>query len=150
MSIYFLDTSALAKRYIGEVGSTWVQNLIRRSSGNTTVISELSTIEFVSLLSRRQREQSISGRDFQLMVTLFLTHIRTQYRIVKTDARVYQIARNLARNYPLRALDSVQLASAILAQNTIGKSLIFVSADNRLLNVAQAEGFSIDNPNNPP
>jgi uncharacterized protein len=127
-----------------------MRKVARRNAGNTIVISELGTIEFVALLSRRYREKNISGRDFKLIEGLFFTHVRTQYKIIKTDTRVYQTARNLIPKHPLRTLDALQLASAMVAQNVIGNSIIFVSADNRLLNIAQAEGFSIDNPNNYP
>jgi uncharacterized protein len=150
LSIYFLDSSALAKRYIAEIGSGWMQKISRRSARHTLVISELATIEFVALLSRRHRDKSISTKDFKLIEGLFFTHVRTQYQVIKTDTRAYQTARTLPPKHPLRTLDAIQLASAIVAQNIIGKSIIFVSADNRLLNIAQAEGFSIDNPNNYP
>lgn len=61
----------------------------------------------------------------------------------------------LVTQYPLlRAYDAVQLASAITWQNSIShtqsNSLIFLTADNRLLNIAQAAGVPADNPNNHP
>ena len=39
MAVYFLDTSALVKRYIAEVGSNWVLNLCHQEANNTLVIS---------------------------------------------------------------------------------------------------------------
>lgn len=56
--------------------------------------------------------------------------------------------------YPLRAYDAVQLASALRVQFLLTlmpeTKLIFVSADNRLLDIAQSAGLAIDNPNNYP
>jgi hypothetical protein len=40
----------------------------------------------------------------------------------------------------------LQLACAVLAQQSLQEQLIFVSGDNRLLTAAQGEGFITDNP----
>ncbi len=60
-------------------------------------------------------------------------------------------ARDLLDRYPLRAYDSVQLASALVANQALVlrklPPLIFVSADDRLVKVATAEGLATENPN---
>ncbi len=75
-----------------------------------------------------------------------------QYRIVELDEALTQVAGQLVQKYPLRAYDSVQLAAALKLQATFAQftnvQFIFVSADKRLLTVAQAAGLLIDNPNN--
>jgi len=55
MTQYFLDSSALIKRYIVEPGTTWVRSIIQRSSGNTVIIAQITQIEIVSGASRRVR-----------------------------------------------------------------------------------------------
>lgn len=52
MTVYFVDTSALVKRYITEIGSTWVQTQMLADQENVVVICELATIEFFSALLR--------------------------------------------------------------------------------------------------
>ena len=51
----------------------------------------------------------------------------------------------------MRAYDSIQLASAITARNSFAEadlpSPVFLTADDRLLMAARAEGFDTDNPN---
>ncbi len=50
--------------------------------------------------------------------------------------------------HPLRAYDAVQLASAMLAQFRLETaSLVFLTADDRLLTAAAAEGLLTDNHN---
>ena len=53
--------------------------------------------------------------------------------------------------HPLRAYDSVQLASALAANQALVlrtlPPLILVSADDRLMKVAVAEGLTTENPN---
>ena len=52
----YFDTSALAKRYVEEVGSAWVQALVAQQSGQTIYTSVLTQPELVSALQRRVRE----------------------------------------------------------------------------------------------
>src|SRR6266581_5006379 len=62
MTQYFLDSSALIKRYIVEPGTTWVRSIIQRSSGNTVIIAQITRIEIVSGASRRVREGTLTSR----------------------------------------------------------------------------------------
>jgi predicted nucleic acid-binding protein len=56
-------------------------------------------------------------------------------------------ARNSIARYPLRALDAIQLASAVQAVQLLSVAVTFASADQNLLAAAAAEGFSTDDPN---
>lgn len=64
---------------------------------------------------------------------------------------VIHLARALLDRHPLRAYDAVQLASAIRSNQVLLDeglpSLVFLSADNRLISVTMAESLSTDNPN---
>ena len=57
----------------------------------------------------------------------------------------------MCRIYRLRAYDAMQLAVAIgireKAMNNKAPLPIFVCADNQLVTIAAAEGFSVENPN---
>ena len=61
---------------------------------------------------------------------------------------------NYADKYELRGYDAVQLAAAIEIENELkavgAASLVFVSADEDLNEVARAEGLSVENPDNYP
>ena len=147
MSVYFADTSALAKRYIPEIGSAWVQSWIDPASGHVTIISALATVEFISFLARRQREGNVSAADFNRLRNDFVFHARQQYRVIAPGADVLAQAQRLVNLHPLRTLDAIQLASAWAAGQAIGALPIFVSADQRLLSAAASEGFVTDDPN---
>lgn len=73
MTIYFVDTSALAKRYLIEVGSAWVGSWIEPSAGNTIVIFRLTPIEFLSVLQRRTREKTLNIADAARLEMIFCT-----------------------------------------------------------------------------
>jgi uncharacterized protein len=61
---------------------------------------------------------------------------------------------DLIQRYPLRAYDAVQLATAMVVNQSLAAHglppLYFVSADDRLITAAQAEGLTTDNPNSHP
>ena len=50
VSNYFADTSVLAKRYLSEMGSSWVLSWIEPSVNHVIVLSELAFVEIRSVL----------------------------------------------------------------------------------------------------
>lgn len=154
VNAYFMDTSGLVKRYIAETGSNWVKTITNPAAGNDLAIAQITWVEVLSALSRRQREGSLSTDDFDSVLQDFRTDFESQYRVIEVDQALIQSAGQLVIQYPLRAYDAVQLASALRVQSMFSQmpdiQLVFLSADNRLLNIAQSEGLVIDNPNNYP
>lgn len=152
VNAYFLDTSALVKRYISETGSIWVKAITDPARENDLAIAQITWVEVISALSRRQREGSLSSDDFDSVFQDFRNDFDTQYRVIEVDQMLIQSAGQLVIQYPLRAYDAVQLAAALRVQSMFSQmpdiQLIFLSADNRLLNIAQSEGLVTDNPNN--
>jgi predicted nucleic acid-binding protein len=150
VSSYFLDTSALLKRYIIESGTAWVQNIAQPGVGHSIIISQIAPIEIVSAVSRQKREGIIGERTARVIRLLVNRHAVREYEVVLLTPEVGERAQNLLETHSLRAYDSVQLASALLANMTlIAKNLsplIFVSADVRLLPIATSEGLQTHNP----
>jgi|SaaInl8_200m_RNA_FD_contig_31_2664393_length_556_multi_4_in_0_out_0_2 uncharacterized protein len=74
-----------------------------------------------------------------------------QYKVVELDQVITREAGRLVKKYPLRAYDSVQLASAMrvnqIYANMAPDLFAFVSADDRLVSVARSEGMNVENPN---
>jgi predicted nucleic acid-binding protein len=150
MSSYYLDTSALIKRYLAEVGSTWIKNLVDVASGHVIVVCDLTAVEVFSTLARRRREGSITAADTLVLQTRFLADFGQGYLSIALEDIVLSRARDLLNRYPLRSLDAVQLAGAIEASNILGEQMTFISADKNLLSAAIGEGFRVDDPNNHP
>jgi uncharacterized protein len=147
LNTYFVDTSALVKRYLNESGSAWVVSWIAVEAGNVIVISELTVVEVFSVLARRVREGSLTPTRGQILRDNFLLHSEKEYLVIAMDSPLLMHARNLVTQYPLRTLDSIQLASVHRAVSTLDEKMVVVSADSNLLIVATAEGFQVDNPN---
>lgn len=150
MTAYFVDTSALAKRYISETGSTWTRNWLHINTGNVILVSELVRVEMFSLLHRYQRTGTFSVATIGRMKSAFLQHLQSEYSIVTLDGLLIVEAADLTVRHPLHALDSVQLASGIRAARSMTAHLTFVTADTNLLAAASAEGLATDNPNQHP
>ena len=154
VNIYFLDSSVLVKRYVPETGSSWVKAIADPQVGNTLIIARITWVEVLSALSRRQREGSLTGTDVNQIIQTFRSDLNTQYRVIEVDPIRTERAGQLVVQYPLRAYDALQLASGLNAQSSFAQmpntQFIFVTADVRLINIAQSEGLVTDNPNNYP
>jgi predicted nucleic acid-binding protein len=151
MTHYFLDSSALVKRYIVEVGTSWIRSVTLPSVGNSIIIAHITQVEVVSGAMRRKREGTITARTARATRILVDRHASRVYRVIGLTGQIVQHAEDLLEAHSLRAYDSIQLASA-LASNTrliaAGLSpLMFISADSRLLSAAAAEGLVTDDPN---
>ena len=154
VNTYFLDTSALVKRYVPETGSNWIQSITDGAANNDLTISQITWVELHSALSRRQREGSMSAGGLDIILQKFRNEFDTKYRVIEVDQALIESAGQLVVQYPLCAYDAVQLTSGLyvkaLLMSVPDTQLVFVSADNRLLNIAQSAGLVIDNPNNYP
>ncbi len=151
MTHYFLDSSALVKRYVVEQGTHWVRQITAPAVGSAVFIAHITPVEVVSGLSRRRREGHLTLRHLQLIRVLLNHHVVNDYAVIGLSHRVNEEAITLLENYPLRAYDAVQLASAIVGNERLLQAqlapLIFVAADDRLLEVAKQVGFNTENPN---
>jgi predicted nucleic acid-binding protein len=145
-----LDSSALVKRYVSEVGTTWVRRLVAPTAGYTLLVAQTTPVELVSALARPARAGPIAVRTARAARLLVDRHHVREYQVIRWTDEIVQRAEDLLERQPLRAADALQLASALavhtrlIANNLPG--LIFVSADQRLLSAATAEGLPSDNP----
>jgi uncharacterized protein len=150
LTTFFVDTSALAKRYIIETGSTWIRSWIEPVAGNVIVASDITPVEMFSLFARREREGTLSPTLAAVMRQDYLAHVQNEYLSIGMNDNVLVQARDLVTRYLLRPPDAIQLASAIYGTNWLGEPMVFVCADQNLLFAAAGEGFTTDNPNGHP
>jgi hypothetical protein len=150
VSYYFLDTSALLKRYVIETGSTWVKKLTVPNSENRIIISEITLAEMSAVFSAKYRASGgITLEQRDAMLNTFLKHCATEYKLVATSRLIVDRAVVLTQNHKLRGCDAIQLATALLINDTLSKSLFpitFVASDKDLLQAAYDESLRIENP----
>ena len=158
MVTLFLDTSALIKVYLTESGSNWMRARCHTGAGYIITISQATLVEAVATICRKAREpnpaQRITPEERDQLIKLFRKNTGNQYVITKVTAPLYKKAGNLCRIHQLRAYDAVQLACALTTKTKLIDSglpvPVFVSADNKLLDIAATEGFAVENPNDHP
>ncbi len=155
MSLFFLDTSALVKRYFPEVGSAWIEALTDPRAGHTILVSELTRVEAAAAAAAKHRASGgISQAERDAAVNLLVQHCTTEYVMVPPSAAVLDRALELTQRYRLRGYDAVQLATALvvneryIAAGFMG--LTFITADDDLLAATRAEGLNVDDPNQHP
>jgi len=151
MTSYYLDASALSKRYVQESGTSWVRALVAPAAGHTLLTARISMVEIYSALARRRREGSVPAADCLTASRALTAHSVSEYDFVELYSNLVLLARDLLDHHRLRAYDAVQLASAIAVLRALIAAdlppLVFVSADDPLNAVASAAGLMVDNPN---
>jgi predicted nucleic acid-binding protein len=135
--IYYLDTSALAKRYVRERDSARVRALLRREK--RIGVSRIAYAEVAAAVCRRTRE-GLLPEDSRDRILERLDGDFANLLVVEVRARIVRRAAELAVRHPLRGYDSVHLASA-LALREEGLATDFWSTDGRLVAAARAEGL---------
>jgi hypothetical protein len=154
MSHYFFDSSAIVKRYVAETGTKWVRSITNRNSENFILVAHITQAEIVSGLMRRKREGAIEERIARMARLRVDLHFSREYRVIGLTKEIVQRAENLLELYALRTYDAIQLASALETDKRLVAmdlpQIIFVSADNFLLNIALQEKLATDNPNTRP
>ncbi len=141
---FFIDTSALFKRYQPEEGTKLVCKILEESN-EQVYISSISIIEIISNLKRLfEIDKITTQKQFQQQRAFFYQDI-TILGITILDVTADDIikAESLILKRYMKPVDSIQLA---LALNVQYDNVTFVSSDQRLCEIAKAEGLSILTP----
>lgn len=149
MARYFIDTSALVKRYRIEQGSDAVDRLFG-APDSKFVISRLGITETISAFALKVRAGELSLEDYAVCRKKFLGEVgHGLLGIVQLLTGHYRLAEQLIdRHAParrFRTLDALQLSTAVTLHQQ-GRVDTLVSADAPLCEVALLEGLNVLNP----
>ena len=151
MAAYFLDSSALVKRYFREAGSAWVENLTDPRSGNRIFVAAITHVEVIAAIARKKKGLLLSATDAAAAIGRFENDLQTDLRVFDLTPNVITMAARLAEKHALRGYDAVQLAVAleINAARTARRltGLMLISSDVELNTAAQSEQLLTDDPN---
>ena len=140
MFLYF-DSSALVKRYVDEPHSEEVAHLMDETLAIGT--SAISRVEVGAALARAARENASTPKGRAEPRSSSQKTGRTLARVPVTD-RLLTRAEDLAWKHGLRAYDAVQLAAALVCEETItalDESVLFACFDGELTAAANDEGL---------
>jgi predicted nucleic acid-binding protein len=152
MAAYFLDTSALVKRYATETGTAWVTGLIAPAVGNLILVARITGVETVAAIARKRKGNLLSPADAATALATARQEFGGLFLIVEVTAALLAAATDLAEKHALRGYDAVQFAAALEASEERRRlnltPLTLVTADKDLLAAGPAEGLTVDDPNN--
>lgn len=149
MASVYLDTSALIKLYIEEVGTERVVGVTDDFDGVQVIILDITPLEARSAVRRRQREGDISGADADRTLDRIEDDTSSSFLIQPSTSAVIEEAARLIDRHPLRAYDALQLAGCLVTRDSVPGPLTFVCADVRLCGAAGEEGLTVLNPISP-
>lgn len=146
MPTFFVDSSALVKRYRREEGSQRVSELL--DGAEQLLIARLTIVEVSSALVRRARTTRMSPEELRTAIVTLDDDLIRSFDVIELDEPVMEHAVAMARKHGLRGADAIQLACVLLSRPEPPASAEFylVSADDELNAAAAAEGLQVENP----
>ena len=150
MAVYFVDSSAMVKRWVQEAGTARVRALTDPAAGHRILVASLLGPEVVGALTRRQRNGDLTVEDLDRAVLHLRTALAGPLSVIQTTAEVMARASELARAQALRGADAVHLAAAMVvaatAQSARLPAPIFLSSDQEQVRTARNLGFAVEDP----
>lgn len=141
----FFDSSTLVKFFHSEEGSQRVTELIT-SEENEIWISEIASIEFISSVFRRFRNNEIDENKLNNALSGFEEQMIT-FNVEPLGNAIIKEAESLmkqyGKSYGLRTLDALHLGTFNLIAE---KDWFFVASDETLCKVVHQIGYSVINP----
>jgi uncharacterized protein len=154
MGLRYLETSALVKLYVSEVGTPAMVRMASPLAGHVLAVLALSRVECVSAIRRRLQEGDLQQSDAESVERQLDRHMAFRFVIQPVTDRVLDEAVALLRQHPLRAFDALQLAGFLVLVSMSSADPadppIFVAADERLLAAARARAVQVHNPSEEP
>ena len=139
--IAFLDTSAVVKLYIQEVGSAFIREYVQGCSA--VLVSAVAYPEGRAALARSHRDGSLDLADYDAAKQGFDADW-DRFVVLPAATPTLRLAGDLAERHRLRGFDAVHLASAIVARTVQSSATVdFAAWDARLLAAARAEQFHV-------
>jgi predicted nucleic acid-binding protein len=150
VAAYFVDSSALVKRYVQEDGTAWVRSLTHYRTGNQIFLARITIVEVTSAIARRRGGRTIRSAQASSFLSRFRKQLAGRYTILEVTPGLLAEAAALANRHELRAYDAVQLAAALELNRISQGGIVLVSADQDLNDAAAAEGLPVEDPRQHP
>ncbi len=151
---YFVDSSALVKRYVQETGTFWVRGITRRSPSTVIYVARITAVEVSCAIARRRKGRTLTQQRASSILHRFRQHLAGRYNVAQITTNLLDDAARPGVKHALRAYDAVQLAVALEVNrfHQAGGSapVTLVSADQALNDAAVAEGLTVDDPRTHP
>lgn len=151
MMQFFLDASALAKRYVAEPGTPVIDPLLDHVAANRLIVLNIGCAEVVSILVRKKNAGLLADSTFAqalLQIGREIIHAANLRKIEPTNGLVIGALLHI-QTHSINATDALVLHAALGLSHHLrqrGDDLVLVASDQRLLRAAQGEGLITFNP----
>jgi len=147
VTLYFIDTSALTKLYVRELGTDLMLGLAAEGRTQRMALLSVTPLEFRSAVRRRERQGDIDPEDVKRILAAFSADLASRFQRQPVTEFVLEIALNLIDRHALRAYDALQLGGCMALRSSSGEEEpIFLCADKALCRAAVSEEVSVINP----
>jgi predicted nucleic acid-binding protein len=143
---FFLDASAVAKRYTLETGSARVDYLFDNVAHDRLMCLMLGAAEVASVLVRRRNSGVLSATAFAQSMTNFRSEVvdAEEFGTLPVDNEQILASMSYIERHAINATDAVVLRAAVDLSARLradGNDVVLVASDQRLFRAAQAEGL---------
>lgn len=128
-----IDSSSFVKRYVQEIGSEELENILARTS--ELAFSVILVPEIVSALNRRLRENVLTIADYRIVKSHLLEDV-SDATVLQITPSVVSRSVKLLENHALRAMDSLHVACALE-----WKADLFITSDSKQFLAATSSGL---------
>lgn len=152
MYYFYFDASALAKRYIEEVGSDKIDFLFENVPLWRLLCLTVGAAEVFWICIRKRNDGRINVNQFT-QSTGHLDHEiinnQSDFRTISVPDSLVWNSMDLIETHSLNSVDALVLRSALDIATELRSTddrLVLVASDQRLLRAARAEGLQVFNP----
>jgi predicted nucleic acid-binding protein len=148
VALLYLDTSALVKLYVQEIGTERMLELAHPDANHRLAIVSLARLEFRAAVRRRSKFGDIDPAIADRLIHSFIEHLGSIFQVQPVNEAVLKEAAGVIDRHNLRAYDALQLGGYLALRSTASEAIEtqFVCADEQLLEAARAEGVVVINP----
>jgi len=148
MPVFYLDTSALVKRYRSEAGTEVVEQLLKNPRPEDRFF--LSILELTSgilRLAKAGQLRQLRDATATQILAQFRSDVRELYKVWPLSEEVAVSAVAVVEQHKLRSADALHLAAAqTIAGLAPGALTVMVTSDRELLTAAEAVRLGVLDP----
>jgi hypothetical protein len=83
VTAYFVDSSALVKRYVLETGTPWIRRPTRHNPSTVMHIAHITAVEVTCAVARRRKGKTITTARASLLLRRFRQHLAGRYVVIE-------------------------------------------------------------------
>lgn len=134
----YFDTSAWLKLYVREEGGDEARDLAKR---HHLFSSGILLTEAFSALRRKREARELGDAVLRMLIRTMREDV-SAVEIIHAGAEVLARSQEVVLATPVRTLDAIHIASALVVQNRAELSLTFVTSDRKQSDAARALGLA--------